>query len=82
VKSAEVARTLIEALPALDDANRGLALDALLRDAARADALLQAISDGKVAPDSLGEPRRARLMRHDDAGVRSLAAKLLASGGK
>ena len=49
-----VAEILVAALPSVGERNRDLAIQGLLRTPGRAKALLSAVEQGKVAPDSIG----------------------------
>ncbi len=76
VRSPEATKALLAALPGLAPGNRNLALDGLLRDEARAAALLDAVGSGAVKRADLGEARVKRLLEHDSAPVRERARKL------
>ncbi len=77
VNAPEATAALIAALPGLTEHNRGLALDALLRDVGRTNALLDAIEKQHVEPAVLGEDRRKALRSHADESVRRRATSLL-----
>jgi hypothetical protein len=78
VNSPQAAESLLAALPVLSEGNRNLALDALLRDAPRASALLETIASKKVNASQLGEERIAKLKAFADEHVRRRAGELLA----
>ena len=72
--SAEATAALINSLSSLTERNRVLAVDALLRDADRATALLDAIKAGKVSATVVNGEQRKRLLAYPDDAVRSRAA--------
>jgi hypothetical protein len=76
VQSPQATEALVGALKYLKGTNRELALDGLLRGAERAGALLDAVSQGKLAAEELGERRIKALREHGDAEVRQRAEKL------
>lgn len=57
--------------------NRHLALEGLLRTDERSSALLTAVGNGTIHPDSLGSDRIQRLRRHASESIRSRARALL-----
>jgi putative membrane-bound dehydrogenase-like protein len=76
VNAAEATSALIGALPSLKDHNRVLAVDALLRDAGRATALLDAIKAGKIEAKFVNDAQRKRLLENADETVAKRAAEL------
>ncbi|MBX9584236.1 MAG: c-type cytochrome, partial [Gemmataceae bacterium] len=72
----EAAAALVKALPDLTAENRALAVGGLLRTAARAGALLDAIEAGTAKAEWVGQDHRAALLKHPDEAVRSRAAKV------
>ena len=79
VQSPQAAKALIDAIPHLSEGNRNFALDALLRDADRASALLDAIERKQLDPKLLGEARTKQLVNHRDEAIRKRATAILAS---
>ncbi len=77
VQSPLVASALLEGLDHYSPRNRGLALDALLRDDSRIAALLDAIASGKLSVADLGQQRRDRLLQHSNRELRDRATILL-----
>jgi hypothetical protein len=77
VDSPHATAALLKALPDLTPQNREFALDALLRDDARASALLQAVADEKVTREVLGKARTERLLKHTSPDVRRRAEDVL-----
>jgi hypothetical protein len=77
VRSPSTAQALLSGLPHYSAANRALALDALLRDAGRTSALLDALSDGRLRRDDLGADRIKRLVQHPNADLQRRAAMIL-----
>jgi putative membrane-bound dehydrogenase-like protein len=71
------AAALVASLADLAPGNRNLALDALLRNPARAQLLLDEIAKGRHSADMLGGERIKRLKNYNDDAVRRLAAKVL-----
>jgi hypothetical protein len=61
IDAPEATAALIDALPGLTDRNRDLALDGLLRDAARVATLRKAIQEKRIDPSVVGEARLKRL---------------------
>jgi HEAT repeat protein len=76
VQSPHASTALLDALPNLTDSNRNLALDALLRDTARASALLDAIERKQLDPKLLGDAQITRLKTHNNENIRTRAANL------
>ena len=66
---------LVQALPDLTDANRKLALNALIKREAAAD-LLKAVEQQEVSRDVLSESHRSELLKHSNPAVREKAEKL------
>jgi roadblock/LC7 domain-containing protein len=77
VDAKPAAGLLVDALAHLTGQNRKLALEALLRTADRAAALLDAVEAGKVKPDALGADAVRGLREHKAEPVRTRAAKVL-----
>jgi hypothetical protein len=75
--SSDVAKALIEVLGDLDATNRSLALQALTRDEARAQRLLDAIAADRVKAVGLGEKTTEALKTHASDAVRARALELL-----
>jgi hypothetical protein len=70
VDSPAATAALIDALPGLTDENRNLALDALLRNDSRINALLDAVAANKVERAALGSTRVQKLTNHADESIR------------
>jgi hypothetical protein len=77
IDAPQAAAALIAAIPHLTESNRQLALDALLRSASRASALLDAVNAGTLEPATLGQSRIEKLRAHDDPGIQDRARRLL-----
>jgi hypothetical protein len=77
VDSPEAAEALASSLPGLSAGNRTLAVDGLLRSAARTKLLLDAVEAGKLKRDQLNDAQVKRLREHADAELRARAGKLL-----
>lgn len=73
----DVAKALIDVLGSLDATNRALALQALIRDEARALRLLDAVADGRLKPDALGAKTTGALKAQASESVRRRAVELL-----
>ena len=73
----QAAQALLDSMANLSKSNRNLALDALVRDARRIAALLDAIESGKIPPDFFDAARVKRLKEHADENLRQRAARLL-----
>jgi hypothetical protein len=76
---AVVAQALLSGFGHYSPNNREFALDALLRDDARALALLDAVQDGRVTRERLGAGRAEALKAHPAEPVRARAAAVLAA---
>lgn len=76
VRSAEAPVLLLTSLDRLSDANRQLALDALVRDASRMQLTLDNLERGTLTLETLGESRLRRLQNADDAKVKERALRL------
>jgi hypothetical protein len=63
MESPEVAAALIEAFPRLNEENRKLAFDALLRTPERKAALQAAVKDGKIPEEQLSAEQAAELSK-------------------
>ena len=74
IRSAEVSKPLIAALPRLSERNRKLANAALLRTEQRSVALLEAIRAGEIAADLL---EASTLRNHESSRVRAIAEDVL-----
>lgn len=72
-----VAETLLSGLGHYSDANRKLALNALLRTDARTASLLDALEQNKVKPAQLDPTHRKALREHANDALRSRAMRLL-----
>jgi hypothetical protein len=77
IRSAEATTELVSSIPSLTERNRAIAVDALLRDADRATALLDAVKAGKVAPSAIKDEQRKRLLGNADAAVAQRATEVL-----
>jgi hypothetical protein len=77
VRSPSVSQALLSGMGHYSAHNRDLALDALIRDEARAAALLDAVADGPLKGSDLGAGRVERLLKHPDDSVRQRAGDLL-----
>lgn len=77
IQSRHVAAALLEGMPHYSERNRNLALDALLRTPERAMLLLDAVADGNVSREQLGEKRTQQLRKRPDETVRMRAAAVL-----
>lgn len=77
VDSPHATASLLNALPDLAGQNRDLALNALLRDDARATALLNAVEAGKVERAALGGARAEKLKNYPNESLRRRAVKLI-----
>jgi hypothetical protein len=75
--SPQATAALVGALDHLKGHNRELALDALLRDDARTDALLDHVTAQKWKPEALGATRVAKLRDHPNPTLRSKAREFL-----
>lgn len=76
VNSPEATQALIEFLPTLTPDNKRLAIDGLLRDSNRVEALLSSISSGHLDFKSIAEPQAQRLLNHPDEKLRLRALQL------
>jgi putative membrane-bound dehydrogenase-like protein len=76
VRSPHATEALIASLANLTEANGKLALDALLRDAPRATALLDALDAKKIDRSVLGDARIEKLKNHPDETIRKRAAAM------
>ena len=74
VRSSQVVEPLIAALPRLSDRNRQLAVAGLVRTADRANALLDAIADGRIDRQQIDE---SLLREHSVPAIRQRAAEAL-----
>jgi hypothetical protein len=81
VPSPQVGPALLSGLSHYSKQNRGLALDALLRDRSRVAALLDSIESGKLSAADLDPARRDKLLTHADRGLRERARRLLEKKG-
>jgi hypothetical protein len=77
VEHPEAAKMLVDAFTGLADANKKLALDALLRSPERIDVLLIAVEAGKITRSDLGEKRVAVLNALENEKQRAKARMLL-----
>jgi putative membrane-bound dehydrogenase-like protein len=73
----EVASALASGLGHYSKGNRAMALDALVRDEGRMQALLDAVEAGRIKATDLGPKHRAALTSAKDAAVRERAGRLL-----
>jgi len=78
VQAPQATASLVKALNWLEGGNRDLALDALLRDDARALALLDQAAALDWKSESLGEGRATKLLEHPNPDVRTRARAVLA----
>ena len=76
----EVPVVLAQAWPAFSPATRQAALTAWMSREPWAHDLVQRIGRGELAASAVDTVQRARLLRHDSARVRQLAAKIFSSG--
>jgi len=65
---------LVQALPELTDANRKLALNALVKREAAAD-LIKMVEQQKISRDILRESHRSELLKHSNPAVREKAER-------
>jgi hypothetical protein len=77
MQSPEVATLLIGGLSHFSDANRNLAMDALLRTDMRTTALLDGIANEVIKPDQLNERHKQALHKHRNVAIRARAKTLL-----
>jgi putative heme-binding domain-containing protein len=73
----EIAALLLAHVPQYSPGNRKLAIDALLRTANRARALIEALERGEVSLDQLSEDQVRAIRSLDDSALRERAKKLL-----
>ncbi|HUG91421.1 MAG TPA: Rid family hydrolase [Planctomycetaceae bacterium] len=78
VREPQAVAALLSGIGHYSERNRGLALDGLLRDAARIEALLDAVERGAVRPSDLGEERIRVLRNVEDEPLRARARRLFA----
>lgn len=76
VRNGQAPRLLLTSLDGLTDANRQLALDALLRDTSRMQMTLDSLERGTLTLETLGEPRLGLLCDADDPEVKERAMRL------
>jgi len=81
MRSPHVAGAILSGFAHYNQENRGLALDALLKDSARISALLDAVEAGTIKPTDLGPARIAKLTHSADSAIRVRARKLLTTSG-
>ncbi len=77
VERADIAATLIKAMPDLAAGNRNLAVAGLLRTADRANALVDGVEKGTVKAEWLTKDNREGLLKHADEAVRKRAEQVL-----
>src|SRR5262249_48780003 len=77
MRAPAAARALLDGFVRFSARNRGLVLDALLRDESRAGLLLDGIARGLVNASELGDSRRKQLIEHPQEAIRQRAAHLL-----
>jgi hypothetical protein len=77
IRAPGVGLVLLSGMGHYTDRNRGLALDALLRDEGRVAALLDAVAGGRLDRSVLGAERVARLVRYPHEALRRRAVELL-----
>jgi putative membrane-bound dehydrogenase-like protein len=77
MRAPAAARALLDGFVHFSARNRGLVLDALLRDESRAGLLLDGIARGLVNAAELGDSRRKQLIGHPQEAIRQRAARLL-----
>ena len=80
IDSPRATAALIGAMAKLTEANRKLALDGLLRDAARVTALLDALEAKRVDRAVLAPEQVKRLREHENAPLRERAHQVLGGG--
>lgn len=78
IRSPEVPELLLSGWSYYSERNRNLALNGMLRTDERAKALLDAISEGKVSAEELGEEHIEQLTEHENEAVRNRARELMA----
>ena len=76
VETFDVAPILLPSIGYLNDENRGLALEALLRTNERRIALLDAIAHGQIPTTQLSTSQRKSLVESNDRGVRERALRI------
>jgi hypothetical protein len=76
VRHDEAHRLLLEALPRLEGPNREFALDAFIRGPKRIGLTLDAIEDGRLRKETLGDDHLKRLRDADDPQIRERAVRL------
>lgn len=77
IQSPEVPEWLLSGWSYYNERNRNLTVEALLRTERRTEALLDAISEGKVSVEELGEDQMEQLKNHENPDLRSQAVQLL-----
>src|SRR5262249_42585203 len=78
MRAPEATAALVNGINHHSKQNRELALDALMRDTDRVQALLDAVATGKLTAAQLGENRLRVLKEHSDAAVRKKAQQVFA----
>lgn len=71
------AKALLSQFRELNDGNRQLALDGLIRGPAQAKLLLDAVEAGQITPADLGSERIAKLREHAETAIARRASDLL-----
>ncbi|MCF6311121.1 MAG: HEAT repeat domain-containing protein [Verrucomicrobiales bacterium] len=77
--SADTATLIATALPTLSPTVTNEAIESLLGRTEWIPALLNAVAENKLSPDSIEPSRRALLMKHKDGAIRKQATALFAS---
>ena len=77
IRAREVGPALISSLKNLPERNRNAALNALLRDDSRMNALLDAVAAGRLTVADLGEARVTKLKAAENKKIRARAEQLL-----
>lgn len=78
IRSPEVPPALISGLSYFSERNRDLAVDGLLRTDERIEALLNAVTAGKLSTEDIGEERIEQLKTHENENLRNRAQQVLA----
>lgn len=76
IDSPDATQALINALTYLSGENRTLALNGLIRDEMRITALLNAVENGQIKPESIREIAK-QLKKHSSESIRTKATKLI-----
>ncbi|WP_372639204.1 hypothetical protein [Fodinibius sp.] len=79
IRSPDVAGLLLSGWSYYNEQNRNLVLEGLLRTERRTRALLDAMEEGTLRPDELGEEHAEELKNHENPELRKRAKQLLSS---